>query len=73
MNRYIIDRFEEETAVLEGADGCIYIDGRLLDGMREGDSVLWLTDGNFVKDEAATSARSQALKERMQRLRIREG
>lgn len=67
MMEYIVDRFEEGTAVLEPAQGPIRtekIDRALLPPeTREGD-ILLCEDGHWRVDAAATAARRERLRRR---------
>lgn len=67
----IIDRFEEEIAVLETDSGMLEIKRELLpENAAEGD-VLAETDGAYIVDAEATQARRAAVREKYRRLRRR--
>lgn len=66
---FYIDRIEDGTATAEREDGTreqIPAD-RLPEGVREG-AVLRLTDGAYVRDEAAEQERKQRMLEKQRRL-----
>ena len=64
----ILDRFEEEYAVLERDGEMITVlRNRLAENVREGD-VLVEKDGIFTADEAATNKRRAAVRSKMRRL-----
>lgn len=69
MKTYIIDRFEGETAVLEGVGGamCDVPRRRLPAGAKQGD-VLVETDGVFEVDTAATKRRTESIRKKMRSL-----
>lgn len=69
MIKYIIDRFEEDKAVLEHENGeSLVIDRALLPkNAREGDISLF--DGEkYVIDKDATAARKAKMREKMEKL-----
>ena len=67
MERYIVDRFEGEYAVLEKEDGTtIDVLKELVSGV-EGDVVV-LKDGEYHADEEQTLARRRMIEEKMRKL-----
>lgn len=67
MERYIVDRFEGEYAVLEKEDGTtIDVLKELVSGA-EGDVVV-LKDGEYHADEEQTLARRCMIEEKMRKL-----
>lgn len=67
MERYIVDRFEGEYAVLEKEDGTtIDVLKELISGA-EGDVVV-LKDGEYYADEEQTLARRRMIEEKMRKL-----
>ncbi|MCD7823360.1 MAG: DUF3006 domain-containing protein [Oscillospiraceae bacterium] len=69
MGIYIIDRFEDNIAVLESEDGS-HIDvpiGELPAGIHEGDS-LEKTESGFIFREDLTGERRERIKEKQKRL-----
>lgn len=64
----IVDRFEEDFAVLETDSGMIDVERiRLADDIREGD-VVYETENGYIKDNIATQQRREkiiALKNRL--------
>ncbi|ADU26933.1 DUF3006 domain-containing protein [Ethanoligenens harbinense] len=67
--RYIIDRFEGETAVLEEDSGVMrdVPRNRLPAGAKQGD-VLTETNGIFSVDTAATKKRTESIQEKIRDL-----
>lgn len=71
MNRWIIDRFEGETAVCEAqADGAMRTISRALlpAESREGDCLIELPGENFQIDEHETDERRKKMKAQMDSL-----
>lgn len=64
----IIDRFEQDFAVVETDDGIIDVSRVYLpENAAEGDVIL-LTENGYVIDEAATAERRKSMAERLSRL-----
>lgn len=66
---YIVDRFEENFAVLEGEGGvmCNISQNRLPAGVKQGD-VLFEKNGAFRVDTAATQKRREAIQKQLKQL-----
>lgn len=68
MEKYIVDRFEEDFAVLEKEQGgTIDVKKSLLPGLKTGDVVI-LENGEFCIDSAETAKRKALIEEKMHRL-----
>ena len=68
MEKYILDRFEDEFAVLEKEDGSTdVIKKNLLCNAREGDVIIF-TDGKYVVDENETKLRRAAIIEKAKKV-----
>lgn len=67
MERYIVDRFEGEYAVLEKEDGTTIDVLKELVSAAEGDVVV-LKDGEYYADEEQTLARRRMIEEKMRKL-----
>jgi len=66
---WIIDRFEEDIAVVESRNETVYVNKSLLPkGIREG-SLLVKTNGNFYLSEEKTEERRRKMQEKMARLK----
>lgn len=70
MERFIIDRFEGELAVLEGENKALSrVESCLLPpGARQGDVLLYLPGEGYRLDEAAGAARRKAMQDMLNRL-----
>lgn len=68
--RYIIDRFEDEGAMLEAPDLSIITvpTTSLPEGAEEGD-ILLFTDGQFVRLESETAEHKKAILSKFERLK----
>ena len=68
MEKYVLDRFEEELAVLEKEDGSTKNIGKgLLAGAKEGDVSIFC-DGKYVVDENETELRKAAIIEKAKKV-----
>ena len=68
MEKYIVDRFEGEIAVLEKEDGgCIEVSKEVLNGAREGD-VLLFENGTYKILPEETALRKKRIEEKMKKL-----
>ena len=68
MEKYIIDRFEGDFAVLEKEDGgTVDIKRELLENAREGDVIIFF-DGKYIVDAEATQMRRKNIEDKMRRL-----
>lgn len=65
----IIDRFEENFAVIESDNGMIEIERKLLpENASEGDVII-LTDGVYAVDTEATESRRMRIRNKLKMLR----
>jgi hypothetical protein len=72
---WVIDRFEENTAVLENTqtlEAVTRAKDDLPAGVREGDALLQNADGSFALDRDETNDRTQRIRNRMNRI-LRRG
>lgn len=68
MEKYIIDRFEGEIAVLEKEDGgCIDVSRDVVNGAKEGD-VLLFENGIYKILPEETALRKKRIEEKMKKL-----
>lgn len=68
MEKYIIDRFEGDFAVLEKEDGgTIDVKKTFLEGASEGDVVIF-ENGEFIIDVQETHRRRKKIEEKMRKL-----
>ena len=68
MEKYILDRFEENFAVLEKkSGGTIDVNIDLIENAKEGD-VIVEKDGKYFVDEKATLERKALMEEKRKRL-----
>ena len=67
MEKYIVDRFEGEYAVLEKEDGTTIDVLKELVSAAEGDVVV-LKDGEYYADEEQTLVRRRMIEEKMRKL-----
>ncbi len=68
MEKYIIDRFEGDFAVLEKeSGGTIDIKRELLENAREGDVIIF-SEGKYIVDAQETQMRKKNIEEKMRRL-----
>lgn len=68
MEKYIIDRIEGDTAVLECENGSMTdISAALIESCHEGDVVIH-ENGVWRVDEALTEQRKEIIKEKMKKL-----
>ena len=68
MKKYIIDRFEENFAVLEKEEcGTIDVERNLIPEGKEGDVVIF-ENGNYRVDSEETAKRKELIKEKMRKL-----
>ncbi len=68
MNQFVIDRFEENFAVLENEAGeTVDVDKSLLLNAKEGDVVV-LENNLYRVDKALTQERHRMIQEKMKRL-----
>lgn len=68
MDKYILDRFEEDFAVLEREDGSTQaVKKSLLENAKEGD-VLILSDGKYVVDAEETAQRRIRIEEKAKKV-----
>ena len=68
MEKYIVDRFEENFAVLEKeSGGTIDVDKTLLPGAKEGDVVIF-ENGTYSVSEDETKKRKAFMAEKIKRL-----
>lgn len=68
MKKYIIDRFEENFAVLEKEEGgTVDVERHLLPGAKKGDVIIE-KDGKYFVDEKLTKERKAAIAEKVRRL-----
>ncbi len=66
--KYILDRFEEEFAVLEKeTGGTVNISKSFLQNAKEGDVIIEI-DGEYLVDERATNKRKTRVEEKIKRL-----
>ncbi|MFW5647924.1 MAG: DUF3006 domain-containing protein [Candidatus Alkaliphilus sp. MAG34] len=64
----ILDRYENDYAVIETGNKIINVDRNLLEeGLKEGD-ILILKQGKYYKDEKATEARKKHMADRFGKL-----
>lgn len=62
MELWILDRFEEDSAVLEGDEALICVPKEALpEGARPGDCFYRMDDGSYVFDAEATAARRERI------------
>ena len=72
MKRYIIDRFEEDFAVLEKEEGgTIDVEKSLLPGAQKGDIVIE-NDGIFSVDKRQTEKRKVIILKKLRRLFVKK-
>ena len=68
MEKYVIDRFEGEFAVLEKADGTtVDVKKSDLPPVKEGDVVIF-NDGAYTVDSEETQKRKEIIAEKMSKL-----
>ena len=68
MGKYIIERFEENFAVLEKPEGgTINVEKELIPEGKEGDAVI-LEDGIYRVDSELTARRKKIISEKMRKL-----
>ena len=68
MEKYILDRFEENFAVLEKREGgTIDVDASLLKNAKAGD-VIVVNDGKYFVDEKATEERKALMEQKRKKL-----
>ncbi len=68
MEKFIVDRFEENFAVLESENGgTVDVEKSLLPEAKEGDVII-LENGMYRIDEDETAQRKAHIKEKMERL-----
>ena len=68
MEKYIIDRFEGDFAVLEKEDGgTVDVKKELLEGACEGDVIIF-ENGEYIIDAKETQMRRKNIEEKMRRL-----
>ena len=68
MEKYILDRFEEELAVLEKEDGSTKnVRKELLAGAKEGDVIIFC-DGGYIVDADETAKRRAAIIEKAKKV-----
>lgn len=68
MEKYIIDRFEGDFAVLEKEDGgTVDVKKELLEGACEGDVVIF-EKGKYIIDAKETQMRKKNIEEKMRNL-----
>lgn len=65
----ILDRFEEDRALIEGEDGVFSVDRTLLSpDAAEGDVLILTDDGRYAANKPATLRRRARLRARLSRL-----
>ncbi len=68
MEKYIIDRFEGDFAVLEKeSGGTVDVKRELLENAREGDVIIF-SDGKYIVDVQETQMRRKSIEEKMRKL-----
>lgn len=68
MEKYIVDRFEGDFAVLEKEDGgTVDVKRELLEGACEGDAVIF-ENGEYIIDAVETQMRRKNIEEKMRKL-----
>lgn len=73
MDKYSVDRIEEDTIVLENIENkeIIEINKSELDFKAIDGNILKLVDGKFVLDKETEVSRKESLRERLNRLKNR--
>ena len=73
MDKYSVDRIEEDTIVLENIENkeIIEINKSELDFKAIDGNILKLVDGKFVLDQETEARRKESLRERLNRLKNR--
>ena len=70
LEKYVLDRVEEDIAVLEKQDGSVEtIKKDLLGNAKEGDVIIF-SNGNYYVDADETKSRKDLISEKVKRIKV---